>query len=390
VRVYQPPAVNTPLDDLLCSALLTGFGTAAATAHCNPGTLTGLSAIPGSFYTGAAGLAVEQQLAQKTPTTGVSTEEGSDLENMFHYYATLFFRATLESDTSASQLVAQNKYPDLLLGVFDNMVPAVARSPFNLQNRTIQYDISADGTYHVVTVTNRTDGNIANPAGNPGATLVSPLAAWSRSSVTPPAFPLAMGSFPLPSGGNALVNSTQFVWVSLAGSLSFTGGRSTIDYSYNTPRLDGWMAQNGIASFAVFCTQLANFGAVTAASPVNKVYVENTAGFFRVTYYQVSIANSYYPGFFNVRATLYPNGTIVQEFDGTIPNNIFDLGAGVPSGVVGYSSGRLYIDPATGKYNAALHPKIRTFDDITTSGLGSTRSDAVFQVFTAKESEQWA
>jgi hypothetical protein len=391
VRVYQQ-GVNTTVDNLSCPSGFSIFGVAAQLAHCNPGTITGFSSIPGTTYTGAAGAAVEQ-LSLRSPTSGISAEEGSDVENLQRYYATLFFRWVLDGDVTAGQLVAQNKYPNLLLGVYDNQVPGFARNSFNLQNRTIQFDLSPDGTYHAITITNRTGGAITDPSSTPGIVRLSPLATFSRSTAPPPAaIQLAMGSFPLPSGGNALINSTQYFWPTYTGYVSFVGGRAIIDHVYQAPRLGNWMAQSGIATFAMFGAPIGSFGAVNATSPVNKIWVENTASYLRITHFGVSLSNSVYPGYFNFRTTFFPNGTIVQEFDGTIPSNIFELDQRSAAGVVGYSSGRLYIDPSTGKYNPALNPKMRTFNDLLsgTPGVFDTRNDAAYEVFNAPESAAWA
>lgn len=381
--------VSTPFDVAACARAVNVTGLVAQFAHCSQEDIEHIDLIPGTVFD-APRAAVALELKQFVPTSGISVSANSAWESALLTYPSLFFKAIFDDDVVAAKAaVSNNLLPDHIEGIYVNKIPAVTERPFNLQNKTIQYVLSPDGTHYLVNVTNRTDGAIPDPSSAPGAFSLFGNSALSRNTGPPLSIALAMGSFPLPTNGNAMRNSTSYMHIN-SGIIMLDGvGFGTIDTTYYSPRIDQWTAQNGFATYQYLGTNMANNGAVNASSS-NKVWIQNTASFLRVTAYRVGWFGTPTAGNFNTQVTFYANGTIIHEFDGTIPTNLLKLEPRYPTAAVGYSTGRLYLDPNQGgKFNPAAHPNVRTFSEIQ-AGMSSANSASVAEFFNAPENADWA
>jgi hypothetical protein len=85
---------------------------------------------------------------------------------------------------------------------------------------------------------------------------------------------------------------------------------------------------------------------------------------------------------------LYPNGTVILEFDDTIPSNIMEYDTLTTSAAVGYSTGRVYTD-ASGTYHPEAHPNVRSFDELLL-GASSANTDAIAQTYDGLIPANWA
>lgn len=374
----------TLFDNATCGLFMGILGPAYQFGHCQQADVGNYSAIISTLYD-APRKAALAALLPNVPLTGIPM---SDIESMINYYMPHFFKAVLNNDADAAKIVTTNAHPSLLEGIYVNKVPGTNGHPFNLQNKTIQYDLSADRTHHVVSISNRVTGPIPDPSTTSGAFSLFGNSAFSRSTAGPAGLALAMGAFPLPTNGNANRASTNYIWLAGSGIARFEMGGIIIDNMYREPRVSSWLAQSGSAQFAMFGYNIANLGAVNASYTGNKIWVVNNANMLRVTHYQVGIQGGAIPNRFNVQTTFLPNGTIIHELDDTIPSNILSAEPRNPSAVVGFSSGRLYLNATTNRLEPLAHPKIRTFTDIL-AGLSSVDSDAVFEAYTSDESAKW-
>jgi len=389
IRVYVQ-GVNTTFDNAACS----GWGVVPSPtnilAYCEPGDLLGLENIPNALYNVPRSLAV-LQLRPYAPTSGLSIKPGGDWNNALKLYPTTFFKAVLNNDASLATVATTNVFPNILNGIYVNRVPPMRRNGFNLQNTTLQFDIDPSGAYYIPTMTPRTSGPIPNPSLTPGAFSLFGNAAWSRTSV-PQGIALNMSSFPFPSRGRRLINSTQYIWPNGGGVIHLEAGSSAIDNTYNSPRLGAWFSQSGLAKVGCFGPNLANFGAVLANSTSNKVWVLNSPTIFRITWYRggIFINSGFLPAPMSSQCSFFPNGTITIEFDDTILSNITEADQRSPSFIVGVSNGRAYVDN-NGKYQRDAHPNIRTFTELLqgTVNTTSTQYDAVYEEYTAGQLSDW-